>query len=166
MRAAWLPVLALVMGCLQDPAAPTARHEVTATVPASFPPAAAPAPAAPPGPMSLPNRCTLALETPIPTAVGKTGVAHLTMRPSNGYHVNREAPIEVRVASNDLDLPREKLGRADAHVLGPSEIKIDIPFSARARGKKHLALEARFGMCSDTRCSECRGSSEVDAVVD
>jgi hypothetical protein len=145
-----LAALALAAGC-------RSRHE------APPPPAApAPAPAA-----SFANRCTVDVEMPTHTAVGATGIARVTMRTTDGFHVNQEAPFEVAVAANELALPRgAKLGFNDATVLAPAEVKMDIPFTASAPGRKQLSVQAKFGICSESRCSECRRGSDTSALVD
>ncbi len=111
-------------------------------------------------------RCSVSVDELPKTAVGARGVARVSLRATNGYHVNQEAPLEVTVASDDLDLPRSRFGVAEASLLAQDEVRMEIPFSARTPGRKSMSVHARFGVCSDSKCAECRQLRRMSTLID
>ncbi len=97
--------------------------------------------------------------------VGVPAKASVTVQGKNGWHVNDQAPITVTVKGDPgVDLPKQKLARADLAQSSKESARFDIPFSASAAGKKTITAEARFVMCQEQACKPAKEtvSLEID----
>jgi hypothetical protein len=97
--------------------------------------------------------------------VGVPGKASVTLQGKNGWHVNDVAPITVTLkADPGVDLPKQKMARADLAESSKESARFDIPFSASSPGKKTITAEAHFVMCQKEACKP--GKETVAMEID
>jgi len=93
------------------------------------------------------------VKPPASAAVGAEAKAHVVLRPTSGYHVNKEFPIVLAVtAPPGVDVPKAKQAGGDAAKLEESEAVFDVPFTAKEAGDKTFAASFRFAVCTATTC--------------
>ena len=93
------------------------------------------------------------VKPPASAAVGAEAKAHVVLRPTSGYHVNKEFPILLAVtAPAGVDVPKAKQAGGDAAKLEETEAVFDIPFTAKEAGDKAFAASFRFAVCTATTC--------------
>lgn len=85
--------------------------------------------------------------------VGQTGVASVAITGKNGWHVNEEAPITLKLTPPPgVNTPKPKLTRADLAETTPTKARFDVPLTGTEPGQKTVAAEASFVMCQATAC--------------
>jgi hypothetical protein len=110
------------------------------------------------------QHCELTATAPSRIVAGENSKITVSMQPRDGYKINQEAPLEVRVSSSGLEQGRYSID--DATVLASEAVHMEIPFSAHAPGEHRLEVQAHFGVCSDADCAICRGRRELTTVID
>jgi hypothetical protein len=143
MRAVLL--LALV-ACKSDP--PTeARHD---DIPRRIPP---------PGEHHVPvvhpplaaDEGTIAIAAPAAT-VGQPAVAHVTVTPAAGYHINDRYPYKLSLDAPDgVELVKARLARGDG-TISEAALQLDVAFTARHSGDLTIGGKLDVGVCRETAC--------------
>jgi DsbC/DsbD-like thiol-disulfide interchange protein len=86
-------------------------------------------------------------------AAGEKAKATVTITGKNGWHVNEEAPISVKLApSAGVTVDKPKLSKGDLAVRTKDEARFDVGFLAVEPGRKTIAAEASFVMCQASAC--------------
>ncbi len=89
-----------------------------------------------------------------PSKKSQKSVAKIHIAPAAGYHVNKEYPTSMTL----LDVPagilvdRLKQTAKDAVKLEEAGAEFDVSFTADATGKKVIAGELKFAVCSASSC--------------
>jgi hypothetical protein len=84
--------------------------------------------------------------------VGVKGKASVTITGKNGWKVNEEAPLTLKLAPDSgVTVDKPKLTRADAAQRTKEMARFDVGFTATEPGKKAINCEASFVMCIDTK---------------
>jgi hypothetical protein len=93
------------------------------------------------------------VKPPASAAVGSEAKAQVVLRPTGGYHVNKEFPILLSVtAPTGVDVPKAKQAGGDAAKLEEAEAIFEIPFTAKEAGDKSFAATFKFAVCTATTC--------------
>jgi len=88
-----------------------------------------------------------------PFAVGGQARADVSLEARNGYHVNQEYPIELRLqAPAGVDLAKARLARADASAFDEARAVFPVVFTPREAGRKEITGELRFSVCDAQNC--------------
>jgi hypothetical protein len=86
-------------------------------------------------------------------AVGVRSTASVTIAAKNGWKVNEEAPISVKLTSEPgVKLEKDKLKTGDLAQRTKELARFDVAFTAGEPGKKTINAEAKFVMCMATTC--------------
>lgn len=92
-------------------------------------------------------------KTDVKAVVGEKGRATVTIQGKNGWHVNEEAPITVKLApSGGVSVDKPKLTRGDLAEATKDRARFDVAFTASAPGAHTIGAEASFVMCQETAC--------------
>src|SRR5262249_3982062 len=93
------------------------------------------------------------VKPPAGATVAAEAKAHVVLKPTAGYHVNKEFPMVLAVtAPPGVDVPKAKQAGGDAAKLEETEAVFDIPFTAKEAGDKAFAASFRFAVCTATTC--------------
>lgn len=85
--------------------------------------------------------------------VGVRSVAGVTIAGKNGWKVNEEAPISVKLTSESgITLEKDRLKTADLAQRTKDLARFEVAFTASEPGRKTINAEARFVMCQETTC--------------
>ena len=91
----------------------------------------------------------------LPPTDAKTGAAStikVTLRPTGGYHVNKEFPIALTVVAPDgVDLPKTKLTGPDGKITD-DRADFEVAFTPKAAGEKAFTATFRFAVCTAETC--------------
>ncbi len=88
---------------------------------------------------------------------GKPAEITVVLTTYSGRKVNAEFPISLRVvAPADVDVPRAKLERGDAHEVGAQRAEFRFAVTPKTAGDKPLTLTFRFATCTSTQCESSK----------
>ncbi len=86
-------------------------------------------------------------------AVGKKGTAMVTISSKNGWHLNEEAPMTVKLTpAAGVSIDKPKLTRADAVARTKETARFAVALTAAEAGSTTIEADARFVICQDTAC--------------
>lgn len=87
------------------------------------------------------------------TKVGTPATMAVTIEGKNGWHLNAEAPITMKLSpSAGVTVPKDKLGRGDLAESTQQRARFDVTATPNDVGPKRIEAEARFVMCQETAC--------------
>jgi len=95
-------------------------------------------------------------------AIGKTdakltagiqGKASVTISAKNGWHLNAEAPLTLKLLPTaGVVVDKTKLGRGDLALTNETTARFDIGITASEPGKSAIEAEAGFVLCEESAC--------------
>jgi DsbC/DsbD-like thiol-disulfide interchange protein len=89
--------------------------------------------------------------------VGKETKASVTILAKQGWHLNTEAPLTLKLtAQGGVELDKLRLNRSDLAVSTESEARFDVGFIATEPGRKTIEAEAGFVLCQESSCRPVR----------
>src|SRR5262245_8777812 len=89
---------------------------------------------------------------PADAKAGAASTVKVTLRPTGGYHVNKEFPIALTVvAPEGVDLPKAKLTGQDGKVTD-DRADFEVAFTPKAAGDKAFTATFRFAVCTAETC--------------
>lgn len=99
--------------------------------------------------------------------VGNKGKASVTIAAKQGWHLNAEAPLTLKLGTAPgLDIDKPKLGRSDLALSSETQARFDVGITASEPGKKALDAEASFVLCQENACQPVKSklTLNVDAA--
>jgi hypothetical protein len=97
------------------------------------------------------------VQQPAAAQVGAAATAQLVLKPTSGYHVNKEFPTQLEItAPAGVDVPKAKLGPSDAARFEETGAEFAIGFTAKEAGAKKFTATFRFAVCTETTCDPKR----------
>jgi hypothetical protein len=107
----------------------------------------------------------LKVEAP-PSKKGEHAVAKIRITPGAGYHMNKEYPTSLALtppAGVSFDKP--KLTGKDAAKLDNQVVEFDVAYTAAQPGKKTVAGEIKFAVCSANSCDPKKSQLKFEIEV-
>ncbi len=96
--------------------------------------------------------------------VGVRSLASVTIAAKNGWKVNEEAPVTVKLTpETGIALEKAKLTKADLAQRTKDLARFDVAFTASEVGRKTIKAEAKFVMCQETTCKPV--TEKIDLAV-
>jgi len=93
------------------------------------------------------------VQPPASVTVGAAAKAQIVLKPTGGYHVNKEFPFVLAVTPPPgVDTPKAKQQNGDATKLEEAGAVFEVPFTASQTGDKAFAASFRFAVCTATTC--------------
>jgi hypothetical protein len=116
------------------------------------PPAPAPPPSAP-STHAEGQGFVVDVQAPAEAAAGVETKAQVVLKPTGGYHVNKEFPIALSVTAPDgVTVAKPKQSAADAAKLEETGAVFEVAFTPKAAGALALAATFKFAVCTPTTC--------------
>jgi hypothetical protein len=85
--------------------------------------------------------------------VGSKGKASVTISAKNGWHINAEAPLTLKILPpTGVTVDKTKLGRGDLALSNETTARFDIGLTASEPGKMAVEAEAGFVLCQEDSC--------------
>jgi hypothetical protein len=98
----------------------------------------------------------LELETPTTAAAGAKAVAKLVLKPTTGYHLNKEFPTNLKVKPPaGVKVDKAEQGIADAAKFEEKVATFEVAFTSDA-GAKEFAATFKFAVCTESTCDPKR----------
>lgn len=96
--------------------------------------------------------------------VGAAATARVSVKPSAGFHINKDFPTSLKVTPPDgVSVAKTALSKADGQV-SEQEAAFDVVLTASAAGARSIAGELKFAVCSATTCDPHR--EKITILVD
>lgn len=90
---------------------------------------------------------------PASSAVGAAATAKVVLKPTGGYHVNKEFPTALTVAPPaGVELKKAKQVPADAARFDDNGAEFAIDFTAKDAGDKKFEATFKFAVCTAESC--------------
>ena len=103
--------------------------------------------------------------TPAQGKVGVKGTANVTLSAKNGWHLNEQAPVSLKLAPGPgITVEKAKLVRKDLAEAGKEKARFDVAFTASEPGKKTIDGEANFVICQEQACKPVK--EKITLAVD
>ena len=107
--------------------------------------------------------------TPAPgkTKAGTPGKASVTLTTKNGWKLNAEAPMSLKLApAPGVTVDKAKFTRKDLALSTTDKARFDIGFQADAPGTKSIEAEANFVICQESACKPVKETVTVQLDVE
>jgi hypothetical protein len=100
------------------------------------------------------------------TTVGTPGKTSVTLAAKNGWHLNPDAPISVKLTPPaGVTVDKAKLGRKDLALSTPEKARFDVGFAADAPGSKSIECETSFVICQESACKPIKETVTLNVDV-
>lgn len=100
-------------------------------------------------------------------AVGTPGVVSVTIEGRNGWHLNAEAPISLKIAAPPgVTVAKSKLGRGDLAESTDTKARFDVSATLAEAGVKTMAGEASFVVCQESACKPVKENITLTLASD
>ena len=105
-------------------------------------------------------------KTDVSLAAGGKGKASVTITAKNGWHLNAEAPLTLKLApAPGVTVEKEKLARADLAMSTPATARFEVGVTSGESGKKSVQAEASFVLCQEDSCRPVKEKLSFDVDV-
>jgi hypothetical protein len=95
----------------------------------------------------------LAVSTPPIGPAGTEAVAHVTVTPAQGWHVNKDFPIKLALTPPEgLTLTKAVMETGDVAKLDDNELTFDVKMKAAKAGSYKIDGELKFAVCTPETC--------------
>lgn len=96
---------------------------------------------------------------------GTKGKASVTISAKNGWHLNAEAPLTLKLLpAAGVEVDKAKLGRGDLAASNDTSARFDVGMTAAEPGKKTVEAEAGFVLCQEDSCKPVK--EKITLAVD
>ena len=103
-------------------------------------------------------------KTDATAAVGAKATASVTVTAKQGWHLNQEAPLTLKlVPPAGVAVDKPKLGRADLAASSETAARFDVGLTLSAPGKKAIEAEAGFVLCQKEACRPVKEKLTISA---
>ncbi|MBI4508877.1 MAG: hypothetical protein HY698_04530 [Deltaproteobacteria bacterium] len=98
--------------------------------------------------------------------LGTHSAAQVVLRPTSGYHVNKDFPIMLEVSPPDgVEVEKRRQLKGDAKRFGDNEAAFDLGFMPKATGEKKFTALFKFAVCTETTCDPKRETLAWNVIV-
>lgn len=93
------------------------------------------------------------VQLPAGVQVGTAAKAKVVLKPTSGYHVNKDFPTALTVsAPAGVEVGRPKLGAKDAAQFEEAGAVFEVEFLPKEAGTKDFTAIFKFAVCTATTC--------------
>jgi hypothetical protein len=94
---------------------------------------------------------------PTKAPAGAKGKASVTLAGKNGWHLNEQAPISVKLTPGaGVTVDKAKLVRKDAAEANADKARFDVAFTAAEAGARTIDAECSFVICQESACKQIK----------
>ncbi len=95
--------------------------------------------------------------TPTKAVPGTKASSSVILSAKNGWHMNKEAPITIKLAAGaGVTVDKPRLGRSDAVESTEDHARFEVSFTAADPGAKTIDADASFVICQQAACKPVR----------
>lgn len=108
----------------------------------------------------------LQVSSPAPGKAGAEAVAHVTVTPGAGYHVNQDFPTKLVVTPPDgVKVAKAELHKEDAASFTESKIVFDVKLTADKAGSFKVPATFKFAVCTESSCDPKKKEIAFDVAA-
>jgi hypothetical protein len=108
----------------------------------------------------------LAISTPPIGPAGAEAVAHVTVTPAQGWHVNKDFPIKLALTPPEgLTLTKAVMETGDVAKLDDNELTFDVKMKAAKAGSYKIDGELKFAVCTPETCDPKKQPINITMVA-
>jgi len=108
----------------------------------------------------------LAVSTPAAGPAGTEAIAHVTVTPSTGWHMNKDYPTKLKLtAPEGVALQKAVLELADVAKLDDNELAFDVKLTPARAGTYKVDGELKFAVCTPDTCDPKKQTIAFDVVA-
>ena len=125
-------------------------------------------PAAPSVPAAAGNDSSfnLAIAAPDGAKAGAECVAHVTVTPGSGYHVNQDFPTKLVITPPDgVQVAKAEQHKEDAAAFDTTKLQFDVKLTPAKAGTYKVAGTLKFAVCTDTSCDPKKSAIAFDVAA-
>jgi hypothetical protein len=90
---------------------------------------------------------------PAKATVGNKATTSVTLAGKNGWHLNEEFPIQLKLTpTSGVTVEKGLLGRKDLAESNKESARFEVAFTASEAGAKTIDAEAHFAVCQASSC--------------
>jgi hypothetical protein len=108
----------------------------------------------------------LKVAAPDGAKAGAESVAHVTVTPGSGYHVNQDFPTKLVLTPPDgVQIAKAELHKEDATAFDSSHIQFDVKLTPAKAGNYKVTGTFKFAVCTDTSCDPKKREIAFDVAA-
>ena len=114
------------------------------------------------------NDSSFNLQVASPDAVkaGAEAIAHVTVTPGSGYHVNQEFPTKLVVTPPDgVTIAKAELHKEDAAAFTETKLQFDVKMTPAKAGTYKVAAMLKFAVCTESSCDPKKREIAFDVAA-
>ena len=114
------------------------------------------------------NDSSFNLQVASPDAVkaGAECVAHVTVTPGSGYHVNQEFPTKLVVTPPDgVTIAKAEQHKEDAAAFSENKLQFDVKMTPSKAGTYKVAALLKFAVCTESSCDPKKREIAFDVAA-
>jgi hypothetical protein len=114
------------------------------------------------------NDSSFNLQVASPDAVkaGAECVAHVTVTPGSGYHVNQEFPTKLVVTPIDgVTVAKAEQHKEDAAAFSETKLQFDVKMTPAKAGTYKVAALLKFAVCTESSCDPKKREIAFDVAA-
>jgi hypothetical protein len=93
------------------------------------------------------------VQPPVSASVGAAAAAQVVLKPTDGYHLNKDFPTHLEVTPPaGCEVDKAKQTPEDAARFEESGAEFAVRFTSRDAGAKRFTASFRFAVCTATTC--------------
>jgi hypothetical protein len=104
-----------------------------------------------------------------PPSAGKAGaqvVAHVTVTPGSGYHVNQEFPTKLVITPPDgVKVAKAEQHKEDAAAFDANKLQFDVAMTPDKPGTYKVAGTLKFAVCTESSCDPKKREIAFDVAA-
>ena len=114
------------------------------------------------------NDSSFNLQVASPDAVkaGAECIAHVTVTPGSGYHVNQEFPTKLVVTPPDgVAIAKAEQHKEDATAFSENKLQFDVKMTPAKAGTFKVAGTLKFAVCTESSCNPKKREIAFDVAA-
>ena len=108
----------------------------------------------------------LVVASPDAVKAGADCVAHVTVTPGSGYHVNQEFPTKLVVTPPDgVTIAKAEMHKEDAAAFDANKLQFDVKMTPSKAGTYKVAALLKFAVCTESSCDPKKREIAFDVAA-
>ena len=108
----------------------------------------------------------LVVASPDAVKAGADCIAHVTVTPGSGYHVNQEFPTKLVVTPTDgVTIAKAEQHKEDAAAFNENKLQFDVKMTPSKAGTYKVAALLKFAVCTESSCDPKKREIAFDVAA-
>jgi hypothetical protein len=108
----------------------------------------------------------LQVAAPTGAKAGAPCVAHVTVTPGSGYHVNQDFPTKLVITPPDgVKVAKAEMHKEDAAAFDANKLQFDVALTPDKPGTYKVAGTLKFAVCTESSCDPKKREIAIDVAA-